>query len=105
MTDNSDTPTPVKATGRKVMGPAARRPEGEDATVDEYAASLERLSDRELDVLEQALRDARTHRARHPRPPSFGMSEGERAELEATGKTVSPWTGDQIKGDGAPRSA
>lgn len=106
MPDNSDTPAPAKTTGaRKTMAPAARRAGGaDDTTVDEYAASLERLSDGELDALERALRDVRTNRVRQPRPPSFGLSEGERVELEQRGKTTSPWTGEEITGDGAPRT-
>jgi hypothetical protein len=35
-----------------------------------------------------------------PQEPSFGMSEGMRAELEMTGSTTSPWTGKVYKGDG-----
>lgn len=105
MADNSETPAPAKAAPRKTMAPAARRAGGaDDTSADEYAASLERLTDRELDALEQALRRVRVERVRHPQPPSFGMSEGERAELEATGSTTSPWTGQKIEGDGAPRT-
>lgn len=102
MADNSETPAPAKAAARKTMAPAARRPGGADETsVDEYAASLERLSEKELDNLERALRDARTRRVRHPQQPSFGLSEGERQELEQNGSTTSPWTGRRIEGDGS----
>lgn len=102
MADNSDTPAPAKATARRTMAPAARRPGGSDeTTVDEFAASLERLNERELEALERALRDVRTRRVRHPQPPSFGLSEGERQELEQHGSTTSPWTGQKIEGDGS----
>jgi hypothetical protein len=37
-----------------------------------------------------------------PAEPSFGISEGQRAELEQTGKTVSPFTGARQVGSGAP---
>lgn len=36
--------------------------------------------------------------------PSFGMSEGQRQELELTGKTVSPFTGARQVGTGEPGS-
>lgn len=36
------------------------------------------------------------------RPPSFGMSEGERQEIEATGKAFSPWTGERRTADDLP---
>lgn len=105
MADNSDTPapTPTKAAPRKTMAPAARRPGGADDEA--YDKSLQGLSDAELDKLEQALRRARNDRARRPIEPSFGLSEGERVELEQHGKTRSPWTGEEITGDGSPRSA
>jgi hypothetical protein len=101
MADNSDTPAPTKAAARRTMAPSARRPAGADEEA--YDKSLENLSDGELEKLEQAIRRARANRVRKPRQPSFGMSEGERAELEANGETTSPWTGDKIEGDGAPR--
>lgn len=37
-----------------------------------------------------------------PVEPSFGLSEGQRQELEATGKTVSPFTGTPQLGTGKP---
>lgn len=37
-----------------------------------------------------------------PREPSFGLSEGQRADLEMRGKTTSPWTGARQVGDGEP---
>lgn len=37
-----------------------------------------------------------------PVEPSFGLSEGQRQELEATGKTVSPFTGQPQLGTGEP---
>lgn len=37
-----------------------------------------------------------------PVEPSFGLSEGQRQELEATGKTVSPFTGQPQVGTGEP---
>lgn len=107
MADNSDTPAPAKAAPRKTMAPAARNPAGADdgTSREEFEASLERLSDREFDRLEEAVRAARRSRRRNPEPPSFGMSEGERQELEQRGEATSPWTGEQITGDGAPRGA
>jgi hypothetical protein len=103
MADNSDTPAPApaKATARKTMAPAARRPGGADDET--YDKTLQNLSDAELDRLEQAIRRARNDRVRKPQAPSFGVSEGERAELEQHGETSSPWTGQKITGDGSPR--
>jgi hypothetical protein len=37
-----------------------------------------------------------------PTEPSFGLSEGQRAELEANGKTTSPFTGARQVGTGEP---
>jgi hypothetical protein len=39
-----------------------------------------------------------------PKPvePSYGLSEGQRADLEVNGKTVSPFTGARQVGDGTP---
>ena len=39
---------------------------------------------------------------RQPTEPSFVFSEGQRAELEATGRTVSPFTGARQVGTGQP---
>jgi hypothetical protein len=39
-----------------------------------------------------------------PREPSFGLTEGQRAELEMRGKTTSPFTGARQVGDGKPGS-
>lgn len=36
------------------------------------------------------------------REPSFGMSEGERQEIEATGRAHSPWTGKRRTADDLP---
>lgn len=102
MADNSDTPNPPTkaAPARKTMAPAARRPAGDDERAS-TAASLKRLDDREFDELEQAVREERSRRGRQGlSEPSFGLSEGERQELEMTGKTTSPWTGRVIEGDG-----
>ncbi|WP_250009128.1 hypothetical protein [Actinoplanes sp. M2I2] len=40
-----------------------------------------------------------------PREPKFGLSEGQRADLELHGKTVSPFTGARQVGDGEPGTA
>lgn len=37
-----------------------------------------------------------------PTEPSFGLSEGQRDELERTGRTVSPFTGARQVGSGEP---
>ncbi|HEY9415375.1 MAG TPA: hypothetical protein VIQ30_11495 [Pseudonocardia sp.] len=37
-----------------------------------------------------------------PTEPSFGISEGQRDELERTGRTVSPFTGARQVGTGKP---
>lgn len=39
-----------------------------------------------------------------PTEPSFRLSEGQRADLEQHGKTVSPFTGARQVGDGEPGS-
>jgi hypothetical protein len=98
MADNTD-PAPVKATPpRKTMAPAGRDPRGAD-----FTRAVEGMSDTDLDNMEQALRAERRRRQTTPREPSFGISEGERSELEARGKTTSPFTGEVREGDGAPR--
>lgn len=62
----------------------------------------------ELDQLSKVAADpaaaAAEVRARRPEEPSFGMSEGMRAELEQTGSTTSPFTGKIYKAgdDGEP---
>jgi hypothetical protein len=94
---------PVKAT----MAPAARDPEGAGKPVNERASrvdSLMGMSDREFEQLASDVSEARRRRATRPLAPSFGMSEGERTELEQHGETTSPWTGERIEGDGSPRT-
>lgn len=88
---------------RRTMAPAARDPGGADdrpaqATADDGRSWVDDLDDRELDALAADVQRARLRRDRAPRDPSFGLSEGERAELEATGRTVSPFTGER-RGD------
>lgn len=69
-----------------------------NAEADELAAERDRLSEE----LEAAQRNAVVLPNTHPVPhkPSFGLSEGERSELEARGHTVSPWNGDRLVGTG-----
>lgn len=40
-----------------------------------------------------------------PQEPSYGISEGQRADLEQDGRTVSPFTGALQVGDGEPGAA
>lgn len=97
-----------KATGstssRRTMAPAAREPAGADdrpaATerADDGRGWVDDLPDDELDELAAEVQRARLRRNREPREPSFGMSEGERDELQRTGRTVSPFTGER-RGD------
>jgi hypothetical protein len=93
---------PAKAAPRKTMAPAATDPAGADvdrAVRSRVAGSdLGDLSDRELDELTALLSAERARRGRTPVEPSFGLSEGERDELERTGRTVSPFTGEK-RGD------
>lgn len=46
--------------------------------------------------------NATSFKDRKPTEPSFGLSEGQRAELEMRGKTTSPFTGARQVGDGEP---
>lgn len=98
MADNSDTPkTPAP---RKTMAPAARNPAGADDR-GSRAGALERMGDEEFDALESEVRAERARRGRQGlRQPSFGLSEGERQELEMNGRATSPWTGRVMEGDG-----
>lgn len=105
---------PVKAT----MAPAARQPGGADDPADtpagrsaeakadrtDDARVLEHMSDERFAEIEAAVRTERARRGRQPHMPSYGLSEGERADLEQRGETTSPWTGEKITGDGAPRT-
>jgi len=116
---------PAKAT----MAPAARDPEGagrapaggalerakadkerllrelgEALTVDERDGETEiERTRREVATLEAAVAATRNRPGRKPEAPSFGLSEGERQDLEANGVTTSPFTGERVEGDGAPR--
>jgi len=90
--DDSKTPAkaaPPKSSGggitRATMAPAARIPEGErDRLAD--------MSDRDLADLAAAVREEQSARGRRPHEPRFGMTEGEREELERTGTSTSPFT-------------
>lgn len=101
MADNSETPAPVKApaksTTRATMAPAARNPEGEGVMLDArggpFSDALVGISDEELDDVAAAVRAEQSARGRRPREPKFGLTEGEREELERTGTTTSPFTG------------
>lgn len=44
------------------------------------------------------------HTRPKPQEPSYGLSEGQRADLELDGRTVSPFTGALQVGDGEPGS-
>jgi hypothetical protein len=87
---------------RRTMAPAARTPAGEDdvavESVDDGRGWLDDMSDDELEKLQGAVNRARLRRDRTPREPSFGISQGEQDELERTGRTVSPFTGEK-RGD------
>lgn len=50
---------------------------------------------RQLDALASTAPDSRPI----PGPPSFGLSQGERSDLETRGVTTSPWTGEQLLAD------
>ena len=54
--------------------------------------------------LAAAKADAKVRPNVNPKPvePSFGLSEGQRADLEQDGKTVSPFTGARQVGSGEP---
>lgn len=89
---------------RRTMAPAAKDPAGADdrpaavERADDGRSWVDDLPDGELDELAAEVQRARLRRDRSPREPSFGMSEGERQELENTGRTVSPFTGEK-RGD------
>jgi len=95
----------ASSSSRRTMAPAAKDPAGVDDTPasvesadDGRSSYLDDMPDDELDELEAAVKRARLRRDRTPREPSFGLCEGEREELERTGKTVSPFTG-ELRGD------
>jgi hypothetical protein len=101
---------------------AQNRTETPEAAATRFADEVERLraeneglrnaleeSHAENDKVRGLLDEARANEKATPnvRPkpvePSFGLSEGQRAELEQHGKTVSPYTGARQVGDGRPR--
>lgn len=89
---------------RRTMAPAARTPAGADdvpaavENVDDGRSWIDDMSDDELEKLQQEVNRARLRRDRTPREPSFGISQGEQDELDRTGHTVSPFTGEK-RGD------
>jgi len=68
-----------------------------EAEADDLAAERDRLAEE----LEQAKANAVVLPNTHPQPtePSFGLTEGNRAELEQRGHTVSPFTGARLVAD------
>ncbi len=54
----------------------------------------------ENERLRAELAEAKPQAPAKPTEPSFGISEGQRDELERTGKTVSPFTGARQVADG-----
>lgn len=76
------------------MAQAGQKPAGVDR-VKELEAEKARLRE-QLAAAGQPAKPAK------PTEPSFGISEGQRAELEATGRTVSPFTGKRQVGSGKP---
>ncbi len=93
----------ASSSSRKTMAPAARRPAGEDEPVavenaDDDRSYLDDMAPDELDELEAQIKRARLRRDRTPREPSFGISQGEQDELDRTGRSVSPFTGEK-RGD------
>lgn len=102
MADDKATSSSSSSSSRKTMAPAARRPAGEDEPLveraDDERTYLDDLPDDELDELAREVQRARLRRDRTPREPSFGISQGEQDELERTGRTVSPFTGER-RGD------
>lgn len=73
-----------------------------DAENEDLAAERDRLA-AELETA-QANQKAVPNTNPQPVEPSFGLSEGQRADLELNGKTVSPFTGALQVGDGAKGS-
>lgn len=75
------------------------------ATNEELKARVTELERENSELLDEndALREQLTEAQRNQKPqpntrpatkePSFGMSEGERTDLEETGRSVSPFTG------------
>lgn len=78
--------------------------EAENARLREQAADAGRVKELELENkrLREQLADAGRTAPARVAEPSFVFSEGQRAELEATGRTVSPFTGARQVGSGKP---
>lgn len=83
-------------------GPTRLNTMAEGGEVDELRAENARLKAE----LAEARRNAAARPNTRPKPsePSYGLSEGQRADLELHGKTVSPFTGALQVGDGEPGS-
>jgi len=100
--DDDKSKATIPTSSRKTMAPAARTPAGADdvpaESVDDGRSWIDDMSDDELEKLQQELNRARLRRDRTPREPSFGISQGEQDELDRTGRTVSPFTGEK-RGD------
>lgn len=88
----------------------ASTPKSADETAqtdEEYIAALEKEND-DLRAENARLREEREDEQVVPQPntrpkphrPSFGMSEGERADLEQHGVTNSPFTGERLTASG-----
>jgi hypothetical protein len=91
----AETKTAAPAKAAPVPAPAV------DAVPKEHKADVERLAElkAELQELEDKLAEAGVVVPNVPQPPSFGMSEGTREELERIGKAVDPFTGAKLTRD------
>jgi len=63
-------------------------------------AELERLRAENADLRRQLAEAGRAVKPAVPNEPKFTFSEGQRAELEMTGRSVSPFTGKRYVGTG-----
>lgn len=74
---------------------ARKPPKGGSDEAEALAAELAKVR-AENDGLRAAAGAAAPPARPTPRPPSFGMTEGERADLAQSGVTTSPFTGEQL---------
>lgn len=100
MTDPTPTPQPEGTTVAPL--PTAESPTYTTVTTptENTAGELERL--RAENAAMRRVLDSRGIDPPVIGPPSFGMSEGTRQELQATGKATNPWGGGTLTREDAP---
>ncbi|MEQ4301587.1 hypothetical protein ABNF97_09370 [Plantactinospora sp. B6F1] len=79
---------------------AGQNPPEQPPAVEAETTELERLREENARLREQLAAAGQAVTPAVPNEPKFQFSEGQRAELEQTGRTVSPFTGKRYVGTG-----